>query len=663
MRREQELTVKAIGLGICLAFLFGAANAYLGMRAGTTVSATIPAAVIAMALFRLPWFRGTVLEQNIARTASSVGEALVAGAIFTIPSFLLADVGGQRIWANLRDHYWEAGFILLTGGLIGVFFIILLRRPLAVDAGLPWPESVACYEIVKAGEQAGQAAKAIFGAMGFGGLIQILKSSRGLPVFREYTEGFLEFPRSVVRHFNFEKTEIGAVAHTGGVPWSTPALSPALFGIGYLIGPKYASINVAGGIIAWWLLIPLLMFFDPDLVARMGGPESAPPDVASYSLWYNVVRPIAVGTMLVAAANTMFCMRKSLAQSLVGSLRRRKRTDGATAAVDDPKEKDIPARLVILGIVVLLIPIVAIYYWFTGGWTAAILSAVLMTGTGFLLSAVGGYLCGLVGCSNQPLSGLTLSALVLSALLLTAIGVTGAPGVAAVLGVAAVVACACSVSGSLIQDLKAGHLLGGTPWKMQVVEMVTVVLLAFFLMAPIIALHEANLDTGGIGGRALPAPQAGLMAQLAKGIVGGQMAWGLLAMGGAFGVALLLCGARAPMLIAVGMYLPFDTSAAIFMGGLLKWLVERSFSPVDEARQRAVNEKGMLVASGLVAGEAIMGILLSVLFIGGVPPLMTWLTGAESLPWAARWGGWLSLVGFAGLVWVLVRVPLRAREG
>ena len=187
-----------------------------------------------------------------------------------------------------------------------------------------------------------------------------------------------------------------------------------------------------------------------------------------------------------------------------------------------------------------------------------------MTITGFLLSAIGGYLVGLVGSSNQPLSGLTLAALIIAALVMLTIGVTGLSGVAAVLGVAAVVCVACSVSGSLIQDLKAGHLLGGTPWKMEVVEIISVILLAFFLMGPIIALHQANLDTGGIGGRALPAPQAGLMAQLAKGIVGGQMAWGLLGIGAAFGIALLLCGARSPMLIAVGMYLPFSTSVGDF---------------------------------------------------------------------------------------------------
>src|SRR6185295_1886232 len=215
-----------------------------------------------------------------------------------------------------------------------------------------------------------------------------------------------------------------------------------------------------------------------------------------------------------------------------------------------------------------------------------------MSVTGFLLSAVGGYLTGLVGSSNQPLSGLTLSALVLSALVMLAIGAKGMPGVAAVLGVASVVACACSVSGTLIQDLKAGYLLGGTPWKMQVVEMLSVILLSLFLMLPIIALHQANLATGGIGGRALPAPQAGLMAQLAKGIVGGEMAWGLIGIGAAFGLALTMCGARAPMLVAVGMYLPFDTVSAIFAGGLIKWIVDRVIARYSDLERAAAEERG-----------------------------------------------------------------------
>jgi len=643
------MTVKAVGLGIFLAFVFGAANAYLGMRAGQTVAATIPAAVIAMALFRIPAFRGGILEQNITRTAASVGEALVAGAIFTIPAFMMVEIDGHRLWTDLRAHYWEATLVLLVGGLIGVFFIILLRRPLCVDAPLPWPESVASYEIVKAGEAtASDAPRYIFGAMAFGGLIHILKSDKGIQIFQEYVEGFLAFPKSVIKHFNFEKQPIGDVTHFGGIPWSTPSLSPALIGIGYIIGPELASVNVAGGVIAWWILIPLLLFFDPDLPRRIGTTD---PATAAFSVWYNVVRPIAVGTMLVGAASTMFSMRSSLWTSLRGIFAASTKAAHEEKSLDRT-ERDIPARWVVLSMLVLMIPITAIYYYFTHGWVAAIVAAVIMSISGFLLSAIGGYLVGLVGSSNQPLSGLTLAALIIAALVMLTIGVTGLAGVAAVLGVAAVVCVACSVSGSLIQDLKAGHLLGGTPWKMEVVEIISVILLAFFLMGPIIALHEANLATGGIGGRALPAPQAGLMAQLAKGIVGGQMAWGLIAIGAAFGVALLLFGARSPMLVAVGMYLPFDTSSAIFVGGLIKLIADRAARKLNAEQKLSFEEKGTLLASGLIAGEAIVGILLAVLFLAKVPSFATF-------SFYPAWGGWLSLIGFASIAYVLIRIPAR----
>lgn len=617
---ERELTLKSVALGLFLAFVFGAANAYLGMRAGQTVAATIPAAVIALALFRLPAFKGTILEQNIVRTAASVGEALVAGAIFTLPAFLLAEVDGKKLWADLGSHYWEGTLILLTGGLIGVLFIVPLRRPLCEESNLPWPESVASAEIVKAGAQSGDAPRIIFGSMAFGALLQFLKSDKGFQVFREYTEGYLPFPRSVV----------GGVARTGGIPWSTPALSPALTGIGYIIGFEASAVTFCGGLLAWWTFIPLLLFFDPN----------TKPDDAT-ALWRNVVRPIAVGAMLVAAANTMWSIRASLRESFQGAFRK------APSAT----QEDLPMRWVTLGIIALLIPITAIYYNFTGNLIAAAAISLVMAIVGFLLSAAGGYLVGLVGSSNQPLSGLTLSALILSALVILSIGVTGAAGVAAVIGVAAVVACACSVSGSLIQDLKAGHLLGGTPWKMELVELLAVTLLSFFLMGPIIALHAANLDTGGIGGRALPAPQAGLMAQLAKGIVGGEMAWGLLGIGAAFAIGLILAGARAPMLVAVGMYLPFDTTSAIFFGGLLKLISDKLTAPEHQAR---VEEKGTLIASGLVSGEAILGILLAVTFLAGIPSF-------GSLPFFESAGGWLSLLGFASLGWALIVLPRRTR--
>jgi putative OPT family oligopeptide transporter len=354
----------------------------------------------------------------------------------------------------------------------------------------------------------------------------------------------------------------------------------------------------------------------------------------------------------------MLGMRSSLTESLRGAFLFR----GSATTRDVPRtERDIPVRWTVIGSAALLIPITATYYLFTGGMTAALISALAMTATGFFLCAVGGYLVGLVGSSNQPLSGLTLSALIISALLLVGIGVQGNAGVAAVLGVAAVVATACSVSGSLVQDLKAGHLLGGTPWKMEVVEIITVLVLAFFLMGPIIVLHEANLDTGGIGGRALPAPQAGLMASLSKGIVGGDMQWGLLVIGIAFGLALLATGARAPMLIAVGMYLPFDTTAAIALGGAIKWIVDRKVALEPDVVKLRVEDRGSFVASGLIAGEAIMGIVLAVTFLTGIASFTHLFTGAETLPFFASAGGWISLVGYVAVALVLIVPPLRAK--
>jgi putative OPT family oligopeptide transporter len=254
-----------------------------------------------------------------------------------------------------------------------------------------------------------------------------------------------------------------------------------------------------------------------------------------------------------------------------------------------------------------------------------------------------------------------LSALIISALLLVGIGVQGPAGVAAVLGIAAVVATACSVSGSLIQDFKAGQLLGGTPWKMQVVEIITVAVLAVFLMFPIIVLHEANLDTGGIGGRALPAPQAGLMASLSKGIVGGDMPWGLLIIGIAFGLAMLFTGARAPMLVAVGMYLPFDTTSAIALGGAVKLIVDRRVAGWSDAARLTVEDRGSFLASGLIAGEAIMGIVLAVTFLAGIPSFTRLVTGSDSFGFFPALGSWLSLIAYAAIAFVLIAVPMERK--
>jgi putative OPT family oligopeptide transporter len=656
--RLPELTVKAVGLGIVLAAMMGAANAYLALKAGQTVSATFPAAILALAAFRLPFFRGNVLEQNIARSAGTVGEALAAGAIFTIPAFLLVSVEGQRLWTSF--HYGQTALILLIGGIIGVLFITLLRRTLVVEADLPYPESKACAAIVKAGQSSETGAKYVFGAMGVGILIQLFKDSAGLKLFRESVEVFRELPASLIRHFDSSRVPLGTVKHGGAVAFATPAISPALIGVGYIIGFELAAINFAGGVLAWLVFIPLTFFVNPGLVDQLhtAGTAAPPTSEVIFSVWYNVVRPIAVGAMLVGAAKTMWGMRASIASAFRGAFRGR-RSGGPVSRLD----WDIDARGLLLGIAGLMLPMAWLYWHFTGHLASAVVAAVVMLVLGFLLSAVGGYLVGLVGGSNQPVSGLTLSALILAALLMVALGVTGLAGVGAVLGVAAVVCCAICVSGSLVQDLKVGHILGGTPRKMEWSYIVSTITTSFVLVFPMLWLHDANIKQGGIGigDRALSAPQAGLMAQLAQGIVGGEMPWGLILFGMCFSLALILIKAPAPTLIAVGMYLPFETTGAIFVGGCLKALADRL------AKRRGIaghdfDNFGSLVASGLIAGESLTGVLFAglVLVFADFSSVTKVLFGVDRFGWVAGpAGAWTSLLALGAIAWLLVALPLK----
>jgi putative OPT family oligopeptide transporter len=656
-----ELTAKALLLGVVVAAFLGAANAYLGFKAGQTVSATFPAAVLAIAAFRLPFFRGSVLEQNTMRTAASVGEALAAGAIFTVPAFVMVNVGGERLWTSFS--YWETSLILLVGGLLGILFIILLRRTLVVDAGLPFPESRACAEIVKTGQKGDTGARYVFGAMGLGMLIQVFKDPAGIRLFQESVQFVKELPASVIHHMDSSRAPLGDVTHKGALVAATPAISPALIGVGYIIGFELSAINFAGGILAWLVLVPLALFLNPDLPLQLTGTHGTPPlTEIVFSVWYNQIRPIAVGAMLVGAARTLWGMRGSIAEAFHGAFHR------GSAAEPLRTEKDLPSRGVLAGIVALAVPVFLIYFHFSHSVVGAAVAAVVMMVTGFLFSAVGGYLVGLVGGSNQPVSGLALSTLIVAALLMVGFGVTGLAGVGAVLGVAAVVCCACCVSGSLIQDLKVGQILGGTPWKMEVAEIVATIVTSFVLVFPIVILHEGNIRQGGIGigDPALPAPQAGLMAAMAQGIVGGEMPWGLILFGMAFALALVLIKSPSPMLVAVGMYLPPATTGAIFLGGCLKALVEWRAKRAGLAGEAAtrVESTGTLVASGLIAGESLTGVVLAGLVL--VSERFTSIGGALGLPERA-WvdgpvGAWVALVPLGALAWLLVRVPLRHAE-
>ena len=658
-----ELTLKALLLGLVMAVVLGAANAYLGLKAGMTISASFPAAVIAIAAFRLPFFRGSVLEQNITRTTAAVGEALVAGAIFTLPAFVMVNVGGERLWTSF--HYWHSSIILLVGGVVGILFVILLRRTLVVDAHLPFPEGTACYEIVKSGQGGDSGAKYVFGAMGLGILIEMFKNSVGISIFKEFKEIFFAFPRSVIHHFNTAKESLGDIAYTGGIPFKTPLASPALMGVGYIIGPKYACINFAGGVLAWFVFIPLALFFNPDFMQQLsaGGASVTSGDMA-YTAWYNLIRPFAVGAMLVGSFYTLYGLKDSLISGMRGIFSKHARGQITPSRL----EEDLNLRWVFVVAILLLVPMTFLFHYYCSSLVGAIVAAVVMTIISFLFAAVGGWLVGLVGNSNQPVSGLTLSALIIAALLMLAIGVQGIPGIAAVLVVAAVVCCVACLSGDMIQDLKVGQLIGGTPWKMELSAIIGTIVVAFVLIIPIMILH--NGTPGGIGGQQLPAPQAGLMAQLATGIVGGSMPWGLVISGMAFSLALILVKAPAPMLIAVGMYLPYETTFAIFVGGVIKWIADKLMLRKG-AKPEGEEGVGTLVASGFIAGEAITGVILAGIFVlmnAGVPDdlkvdsITQKIFGIAEVPFKESLGGWLSILIFAAVAFCLIYYPVTKRK-
>ncbi|MBN1883979.1 MAG: oligopeptide transporter, OPT family [Candidatus Krumholzibacteriota bacterium] len=648
--RMREFTVKAIVVGAVLSVILGAANAYLGLVAGMTVAATFPAAVMAMAVLR--GMKGTILEENTCRTTAAVGEALVAGAIFTIPAFLIAKnpTTGEPIWDTV--HYWESTLLMLVGGILGVLFVIFLRRVLIEDATLPFPESVACAEIVKAGQGNATGAKYVFGTIGLSAILELVRNDFGLQLVQGFVKHFWALP--VVKNFQLLTSSLVPIGRptnpTGGIFVESPDASPAMMGVGYIIGPKLAAIVFAGGVFGHMMMVPLFIFIN----GTFGSPGVDWLETSG-AVWNSQVRPLAVGAMLVGAFYTLFKMRKSLGAGIARAFKDLKQIGKSTGEGETSRiEKDIPYSFTIIAIIAIVIPIAFLYYHFSQNLVGAIVSALVMTVAGFLFAAVAGFLVGTIGSSNNPISGLTLSTLIVAAILMVAVGVKGAFGIAAVLGVAAVVCCSSGVAGDIIQDLKAGHILGGTPRAMELGCMIGVVAAAFVMALVLQLLHTGYAEMGGIGGELLPAPQAGLMAMLSQGIITGQMAWPLVIMGALFSIALILIGAPSPMLIAVGMYLPFHTTFAIFIGGIIKWITDMVIAKRKLDKEKAENT-GILLASGLIAGQALMGIIIAAtVVIGG---------GKAMLPKIIDGGNpWLALVIFAIIGYTLIRIPIRSGE-
>ncbi len=601
-----EFTFRALVLGLFMTVILGAANAYLGLRAGQTIAATYPAAVISMAVLRL--WRGSILEENIARTAGSIGESVAAGAIFTLPAFVIAGA-----WPSFdpKDAYWKSTALMIVGAVLGVLFCSLVRRVMVEDRELPFPESVAAGEIHKAGQRGSTAAKFLFWNMGFGALAFSLAE---LSLYARSKEVLIRMGEIGTSRIKLGPTEGAQTVATGGVTtFSAPAIAPAYIGVGYIIGPELAALNFSGGVIAWGLMVPLLIYLlGPDLASALpaGADDHAWGGLVT-SVWRFMVRPIAVGGMLVGTVYTLIKRRKSIFGGLAKAIAELRGGKQDLTKVGRT-ERYMSSKTIIALIGLFFVLMMILYVQMSGLVKAGVIAAFVMLVVGFFFATVSGYLVGLIGSSNNPISGLTLSTLIVAALLMVSLGVAGPGGVIAVLGVAAVVCVSSAVAGELLQDFKVGYILGGTPRTIQIVELVAVLVAALVMYFPLMVLHKGNISAGGtgFGDRDLPAPQAGLMAALAQGIVGGDMPWPLIGVGILMGIAMILVKVKSPMLVAVGMYLPLETTFAIFVGGSIRWVTDRMREKrgLNAAQSTRVENIGILMASGLIAGEALVGL-------------------------------------------------------
>ncbi len=605
----KEFTLRALLLGLVMCVILGAANAYLGLKSGVTIAATYPAAVIGMAVLRI--WKGSILEENIARTAGSIGESVAAGAVFTLPAFLISGA-----WSSFdpSQAYWKSTAMMVVGSIIGVLFVSLVRRVLVEDPTLPFPESLAASEIHKAGQRGAEAARYLFWNIGVGAAVQLLGTFNLYATDKDIPVTIGDLGRSTVRLGPAGTTNTVA---TGGISmFSGPTVSPAYMGVGYVIGPELGALQFSGGVLAWGLLVPLFMYFLGPRIQEFipAGSGTGGWEGQAAAVWRYIVRPIAVGGMLVGAAYTLFRMGKNLTSSLGRALAEVRH--GAPPLESMARtERYMGSKTVLSLIGVMFLLMIALYVYISGNWVAGAVAAVVMLIVGFFFATVSGNLVGMIGSSNNPISGLTLSTLIIAALLMVALGIRGPSGVAVVLGVAAVVCVSSAVAGELLQDFKVGYILGGTPRTIQIVELIAVLLASAVMYYPLYILYQGNLKSGGtgFGDPKLSAPQAGLMALLAQGIVGGDMPWPLVVTGMLFGIALILLQVRSPMLVSVGMYLPLQTSFAIFIGGLLRWASDaiarrRGYNAAQNARVESV---GILIASGLIAGEALTGLVVA----------------------------------------------------
>lgn len=573
----REISVAAVVLGIALSIIMGAANAYLGLYAGMTVSASIPAAVISMALLRGVFRRGTILENNIVQTMASTGESLAAGIVFTVPALVL--VGA---WQDFR--FIPTTLIALLGGLLGIVFMVPMRRALIVDRrDLTYPEGLACAEVLVTGEEGGAGLRAIGVGMLTGTVFKALVS--GVRLVKETVEW--------------------ATAAGGRAFYVGADMSPALMAVGYIVNLQVAALITLGGVIAWWIVLPLLA----------GIPADSSPLEAAGSLWGSHIRFVGVGAMVVGGVSSIWNVRRGLVAGITGMRGPRRVPGGGSAILRTERNIPFPALMAVFGLSTLG---TFLFYDAVLGrlHLAAIMTAVMVI-VAFLFVAVATYIAGLVGSSNSPVSGMTICALLVASGVLLAMGIRGESAILATLSVAGVVCCATCTAGDIAQDLKTGALVGATPAKQQWMEMVGAIIPAFFFAPALSLLHHAyGIGTGAPG--SLRAPQAVLFASLVQGFFGDKgLPWDMVGIGVGIGMGLLLVNwaldrtdirFRAHVMpVAVGIYLPMSLDVPILLGGLLRHIVARTRSSAQ-----AGHDRGVLFGSGIIAGEAIMGILLAI---------------------------------------------------
>ncbi|HTL61545.1 MAG TPA: oligopeptide transporter, OPT family [Nitrospira sp.] len=636
-----EITVKAVILSIILAAVLAAANAYLGLFAGMTVSASIPAAVASMAILRL-FKRSNILENNIIQTAASSGEALAAGVIFTIPALVLVGY-----WSDF--NYWQTASIATVGGLLGVLFTIPLRRALIVTARLRFPEGVATAEVLKVAappERSGldrpQANRAqgagdfrtLLGAALLGAAVKFGES--GLRLWTESLEG---------------ATQAGRTVFYAGVN-----LSPALLAVGFIIGLNTAAVVVLGGVIGWLLLMPIhgILF---------GLPAGKTGVAAAMTIWSGDIRYVGIGAMLTGGLWTLTKLREPVWNSLE-TLRDGYRTSRSLQSAVMPRtEQDAPLPWILIPFGLTLLPMAWIYSTVVHSLTIGLVMTMVMAVAAFLFASVAAYMAGLVGSSSNPVSGVTIATIMVASLLLVLLLGAGHPaGPAATLVIGAVVCCAAAMGGDNLQDLKTGHLVGATPWKQQVMQVVGV-LAGAAVLVPVLSLLQAKYGIGeptAAHPHPLSAPQATLMANLTRSVFGAGLPWPLVALGAAIGVFVILIdqrlesrgsALRLPVLgVALGIYLPLKLSAAIFAGGVIAAVSGRI-----AARPGEPSRLGLLFAAGLITGEALMGIFLAIpIALGAFWP------GLSADPFtvfeAAPLGAWPGVVIVALVGWTLSRI-------